>query len=479
MISPAPKLAPTNRKSFFDSPWCGFVWLGISLLVCLLFAWSVSPLYVNEGGDSALFKIIGQGILNGKLPYRDLFDHKGPVIFYLNACGLGLAGGKVGLLVLNALVLTATLCLVYRISRLFSSAKKSFWITLLSLLYWAIFSEGGNLTEGYALPAVALSLYLVLRLCQNPQKTFAGYFIGICFAWMFLLRMNDAVMLPGGLFAGFFLYGLLQKRYRQILMATLWFLAGAATLILPFVLYFAAQNALMEFWYGNFTFNYLYSKQNSHAFINYGNLVVCLFLVVSCILAVGKKKENRWLYFVFVPVAVLSFFLLGKRLYSHYFLVFLPFFSLCISLVRNKYYLVTIFCATLGGFGGSVNYYLRYFRRDCKTAEVYAQAGHLFDKIPESEKNDIWCYNVIPSLGIFPHYSLVPCNRIFYFRHLKYDNLAETESIRSHRPNWVLVDKKSSYWENFDYIERNYERVGRTDSTVCQLELYQLRGMEP
>ena len=186
MISPTPKLAPTNRKSFFDSPWCGFVWLGISLLVCLLFAWSVSPLYVNEGGDSALFKIIGQGILNGKLPYRDLFDHKGPVIFYLNACGLGLAGGKVGLLVLNALVLTATLCLVYRISRLFSSAKK-----------------------------------------------------------------------------------------------------------------------------------------------------------------------NRWLYFVFVPVAVLSFFLLGKRLYSHYFLVFLPFFSLCISLVRNKYYLVTIFCATLGGFGGS------------------------------------------------------------------------------------------------------------------------------
>ncbi|MDE7101469.1 MAG: glycosyltransferase family 39 protein, partial [Bacteroidales bacterium] len=273
------------------------MWLGISLLVCLFFAWSVSPFYVNEGGDSAVFKIIGQGILNGKLPYRDLFDHKGPVIFYLNACGLGLAGGKVGLLGLNVLFLAATLYLVYRISRLFSSAKKSFWISLLSLLYWAIFSEGGNLTEGYALPAVALSLYLVLRLCQSPQKTFAGYFIGLCFAWMLLLRMNDAVMLPGGLFAGFFLYGLIQKRYKQILVATLWFLAGAATLILSFVFYFAAQNALADFWYGNFTFSYLYSKQNSHAFINYGNLVVCLLLVISCIWAVGKKKENRFLYF--------------------------------------------------------------------------------------------------------------------------------------------------------------------------------------
>lgn len=471
--------APTNRKSFFDSPWCDLVWLGISLLVCLLFAWSVSPLYVNEGGDSAVFKIVGQGILNGKLPYRDLFDHKGPVLFYLNALGLGMAGGKVGLWVLNTLFLSATLSLVYRISRLFSSAKRSFGIALFSLLYWAIFSEGGNLSEGYALPAVALSLYLVLRLCQNPQKTFAGYFVGICFAWMFLLRMNDAVMLPGGLFAGFFLYGLVQKRYRQILVATLWFLVGTATLILPFVIYFAAQNALADFWYGQFTFNYLYSKQNSHAFINYGNLVVCLLLVVSCILGVEKKTEYRWLYFVFVPVAFLSFFLLGKRLYAHYFLVFLPFFSLCLSLVRNRYYLATLFCVVLGGFGGSVNYYLRYFRRDCKTTEVYAQAGQLFDKIPDCEKNNIWCYNVILNLGVFPHHSLTPCNRIFYYKHLNYDNLAQTEGIVSHQPNWVLVDKKTPYWEGFDYIEKNYELVFRTDSTVCQLELYRWSGTAP
>ena len=134
---------------------------------------------------------------------------------------------------------------------------------------------------------------------------------------------------------------------------------------------------------------------------------------------------------------------------------------------------------TLGGFGGSVNYYLRYFRRDCKAAEVYTQAGHLFDKIPVCEKNDIWCYNVISHLGIFPHYSLTPCNRIFYYRHLKYDNLAETEDIQSHRPNWILVDRTSSHWDNFDYIERNYDLVGKTDSTVCQLELYRWRGIEP
>ncbi|MDE7357150.1 MAG: hypothetical protein K2M74_01790, partial [Bacteroidales bacterium] len=188
--------------------------------------------------------------------------------------------------------------------------------------------------------------------------------------------------------------------------------------------------------------------------------------------------ENHWLYFVFIPVAILSFFLLGKRLYSHYFLVFLPFLSLCVSLVRNKYYLVTIFCVMLGGFGGAMNYYLRYFRRDCKTAEIYAQAGSMFDKIPENERNNIWLYNS-SRLDIFPHYSLTPYNRIFCYWHLKYDNLAETEGIVSHRPKWALVDKKSSYWEDFDYIETNYDLIDKTDSTVCRLELYRWRGIEP
>ncbi len=31
---------------------------------------------------------IGSRILNGELPYREIWDHKPPVVFYLNALGL-------------------------------------------------------------------------------------------------------------------------------------------------------------------------------------------------------------------------------------------------------------------------------------------------------------------------------------------------------------------------------------------------------
>ncbi|MDE7338253.1 MAG: hypothetical protein K2M92_03085, partial [Bacteroidales bacterium] len=331
-----PPLTSAGKPSFFNSPFLWLIWIALATIFCLMFAWTVSPWYVHEGVDSTIFKIIGQGILDGKLPYRDLFDHKGPLIFYLNA--LGLAGGKTGLLLLHILFLSVTLYLVYLTSCLFTSCRNSFWVSLISLLFWAIFIQEGNQVEFFMLPAIALSLYLALRIYKDPDKIFGSYFIGLCFAWILLMRMSDAVMQVGGLFVGLCLYGFLKKRFKNTLLSMLWFLAGAATLILPFVIYFAAHNALPEFWYGNFTFNYLYSQGAHRSPYNYGNTNMLIFLLLSCILAVGKKKELSCLYFVFVPVAILSYFFVGKYNFPHYYLIYMPLFALCTSLLCNKYY---------------------------------------------------------------------------------------------------------------------------------------------
>jgi hypothetical protein len=44
--------------------------------------------------DSGVFLYLGWRILNGELPYRDIWDHKPPVIFYLNALGLAISGNS-------------------------------------------------------------------------------------------------------------------------------------------------------------------------------------------------------------------------------------------------------------------------------------------------------------------------------------------------------------------------------------------------
>ena len=65
--------------------------LALSLLcsvLALTVATTSSPLYAtNFWTDSNLYFTIGRGMLEGLMPYRDLFDHKGPLIFLLYALG--------------------------------------------------------------------------------------------------------------------------------------------------------------------------------------------------------------------------------------------------------------------------------------------------------------------------------------------------------------------------------------------------------
>ena len=59
------------------------LFLIFSFLLILVFSKS-SPLYAfNDSGDINTYMIIGKGIKNGYMPYRDLFDHKGPVFLFL------------------------------------------------------------------------------------------------------------------------------------------------------------------------------------------------------------------------------------------------------------------------------------------------------------------------------------------------------------------------------------------------------------
>lgn len=63
------------------------VWLTIFCIISacayLFFSPTLSPLYTIEACDSSVFKLMGRVIIHGKLPYVDIFDHKGPMLYSL------------------------------------------------------------------------------------------------------------------------------------------------------------------------------------------------------------------------------------------------------------------------------------------------------------------------------------------------------------------------------------------------------------
>ena len=64
------------------------------LLLTSLILDLANPLFDQPARDGGFFLYAGQQILDGKLPYQDVWDSKGPAIFYTNALGLWLGGGS-------------------------------------------------------------------------------------------------------------------------------------------------------------------------------------------------------------------------------------------------------------------------------------------------------------------------------------------------------------------------------------------------
>lgn len=62
---------------------CCIAWWSIfSFLICYYSSY-VSPYYeIPVSCDPIIYHLMGRGMMEGLMPYRDLFDQKGPFIFF-------------------------------------------------------------------------------------------------------------------------------------------------------------------------------------------------------------------------------------------------------------------------------------------------------------------------------------------------------------------------------------------------------------
>ena len=96
----------------------------------LLLSASTSPLYKDLcDGDSSIFIFFGKAITLGKDAYRDYFDHKGPILFYINALGYFLTKSKVGVFILQCISLSISSIFMYKTARFFTKPIRITFIT--------------------------------------------------------------------------------------------------------------------------------------------------------------------------------------------------------------------------------------------------------------------------------------------------------------------------------------------------------------
>ena len=201
--------------------------------------------------DSSAFLYIGKRMAEGKLPYRDLFDHKGPLLYLIQRIGIGLTPGSyTGVWLLELLGMALSAAYMLELAGLVTGNRESTYLAVLAVLGacgWMVW-QGGNFTEEYALPWISLAAYESFHFFRTgTYRNYDVLLLGSGFAVILLLRANMiaawAVLMP------IILVLLLKaRRSAEIWKCTLFFVSGAAVVILPVVLWAAKEGFLLELW---------------------------------------------------------------------------------------------------------------------------------------------------------------------------------------------------------------------------------------
>ena len=186
-------------------------------LIALFFCTQSSPFYArNPWDDVSIYYSIGRGITQGYVPYRDMFDHKGPVVFFLFALAhLMVPDCFYGVYLLESLSFSGLLAASYGIYRLYFEEKMAGALTVISMVFLldGSFLGYGGSCEEFTMVIYGAVLYGYLAYftgrkdCKVKWMAGAGVLLGLSF-WM-KFNMTVCLFVLVGMV---FLHKLLKRR---------------------------------------------------------------------------------------------------------------------------------------------------------------------------------------------------------------------------------------------------------------------------
>lgn len=228
--------------------------ISLAALVVIWLNLSWRPDVSSLPPDSGVYAYIGKAILHGQIPYRDVWDDKPPLGYYLNALGQALFGqSPFGVWWSSvAWILGCTLLFFLVIRHLFGTAPAgvSSAIFLVALMNPEIF-QGGNLMEVYALaPQIGVVGISFLFFLKGRKFRYA-LLVGVLTTCAFLIKQPTVVLGCSSILV-IIICSITEKNYRQAFRSLLGFLLGLICMLALVSLYWLLIGAFDKFVDGAF-----------------------------------------------------------------------------------------------------------------------------------------------------------------------------------------------------------------------------------
>lgn len=214
-------------------------------IAALLILSLTCTLYWPMGRDQGIFAWAGAVVLRGGVPYRDVWDVKGPLAFYTFAMAIELFGhNEWNIRALDAALLVFTLPLFVRVGRRVASALAGWLCAGFYLMwYWGQGYWGTAQPDGWiALIQVGI-LWLILAVEPAPLARRRFFLAGILIALAMLYKPPYGLYLGPVAFAAWHYRSRWRERILDVTMAAV----GLSIPLLLTIAWFAAHGALKEF----------------------------------------------------------------------------------------------------------------------------------------------------------------------------------------------------------------------------------------
>ncbi|MFV0467475.1 MAG: hypothetical protein ACK5MK_00965 [Dysgonomonas sp.] len=485
---------PDNTDKQGTCLWAYPLFLIISIAFIALYSTSTSPLYVGYGGDSANYLMMGKMLLHGMIPYLDFFDHKGPLVMFIEAFGQMIVPDRNGVFILQIINLTLVLSLTFKTARLILNKINSFIVVVVTLFFFAFTIEGGNLTEEYSLLFLSLTFWLTCRFGldkKNEVKPFHIFIIGICAGFLVWIRLNNLGALCACV-VFIFVVIIKNKNWKGLFSLFLFFILGLLTVSLPVIIYFLYHGALYDMLFASFLYNFKYIGINEsedslrdHVALFFYILkawMPFIVLTVGTVLHYLKKRDYKILL---LSVLLLIFGYISTHVgaaYYHYMTLNIPCLVLgCIYICEafQKHHLASrIICIALSISLIVFSAYKSHRNGILGEGDSYyiSQARNLVAEIPKDERNSIFAYQTMTrfhtSADVMPYFR----NFMMQEWQGKYNKQIITDinnMVTNNPPKWIFTQfrAQSTNAEFWKIVDEKYVLFDKNEV----FELYRLK----
>ena len=177
----------------------------------------------NNNADIHCFLTTSRCMLRGDILYRDVYEHRGTVNYYIYCIALLISKHSfTGMYIVEIVFFTVYLYFASKIAELFSERKV---ISVLTMVFSGLlaaslpFFSGGGESEEFTLPFLIIPLYIIIgHFNKHPDEKLsfsATAVTGVCFAVIFWIKYTLTGMFIGAV-VGIVVVCVRRHKYKDI-----------------------------------------------------------------------------------------------------------------------------------------------------------------------------------------------------------------------------------------------------------------------